>query len=413
VLDINKHKLRICYIYQDQYPWEVRVEKITNALAEHKMDVHIISRNRDGLPRMENLGDNIFIHRLSNIDNKFIRDILNFPAFFSPIWIIKIIKIINKYSINLIIVRDLPLSPAAYIAAKLTKIPVLIDMAENYPALLKSTWQYRGPKLGDFIIRNPYFLKWMERIIIILMDGIIVVSQQSAKRVEKIVNRRKRTWIVGNTPIINGENDCSSIGDLAKTLRERSTFILLYTGMIEAHRGIDIPIKTLPYLINIIPDILLVIVGKGTYVKKLKRIVKELGVDKNVFFTGWIPNQQIKSIIKVSDVCLIPHYVTEHIDTTLPNKIFDYMSQKKPVVATHSIALMEIVKTTNCGLIYIDKSQESFRDAICKLLNKKYRRKLGFNGWLAIQNRFNWNYDKKILLDAIYKTAKKNNNFKV
>lgn len=404
----KRNKLKICYIYQDQYPWDVRVEKFCDAFANDGIEVHIISRNRDGLPAFQELCKNIYLHRLANKKNKYLRNIFNFPAFFSPFWINKITNVIKEYLIDIVIVRDLPLSPAAVLAAKLKRKIVIMDMAENYPALIQSTWDFRGPKLVDYIIRNPLLLKWMEKLVLPLLDGIFVVSSQSAKRVEKLYPYSEKIWVIGNTPVLKEKSKDATINNLAKELKKESSFIFLYVGMIEAHRGIDIAIKAIPYLKEKIPDISFIVIGKGTYENKLKILAKELNVVNNVIFTGWISNENIDSLINVADVCLIPHYVTEHTDTTLPNKIFDYMAQKKPVLVTQSKSLSEIVESENCGLVYTDSSPESLADSILKLLDPKYRTELGHNGWVAVNKKYNWDYDKMNLIKTIRSIVLKN-----
>ena len=129
--------MSICYVYQDEYPWEVRVEKIVKSLAKYGFEVHIASRNRTGRPTEEQIEKNIFIHRLPNGFGSLSRYFINFPAFFSPFWLAAIITIVRKYDIKLIIVRDLPLGPTAVLAGKLVKVPVMMDMAENYPAMIQ------------------------------------------------------------------------------------------------------------------------------------------------------------------------------------------------------------------------------------------------------------------------------------
>jgi len=397
----KEKKLKVCYIYQDQYPWEVRTEKIATTLAKEGIEVHIICGNRNGLPRKEKILRNLYIHRLPKGLNKLTRNLFNFPAFFSPFWIAKITHVVRRHSVDVIIIRDLPLSPAAYLVAKITGKPIIMDMAENYPAMIKDTWIYRGPKPLDYIIRNPILLGWLEKIIVPLMDSIIVVSKYSARRVEKMLKDNKhKIWIVSNTPMLDTiKTQCMS--PLAKEICKRSNFVLLYVGGLEESRGLDIVIKAIPYLSKIIPDILFVIVGQGSSETKLRKLVSELNINKHVFFTGWIPHKEISSIIANSDICLIPHYVTEHTDTTIPNKIFDYMAQKKPIVVTQAKPLVEIVKTAKCGLVYYDKSPLSLYKTILQLVDSKYRERLGINGWIAVQKRFNWNYDKRYLFKAL------------
>jgi glycosyltransferase involved in cell wall biosynthesis len=393
-------RMKVCYIYQDEYPWEVRTEKIASTLAKEGIESHIICRNRNNLPREQKLLEKIYVHRLPRGTNKVTRDLINLPAFFSPFWIKEIAGIVKKYCIDLIIVRDLPLSPAAYIAGKIRKIPVIMDMAEDYPAMIRDTWRYKGPRVMDYLIRNPVFLGLLERLVVPRLDGILVVSEFSGERIKRIGAGGDKVWVVGNTPII-GHGNSSGISTLVEKMKSRSDFVLLYVGGLEESRGLDVVISSMEYLVKIMPNILLVIVGIGTSEEKLRALAKEKSLQNHILLAGWAPHEEIPSIIKSSDICLIPHYVTNHTNTTLPNKIFDYMAQKKPVIVTQARALVDVVTKANCGLVYQDKSPLSLSEAVIKLMSSELRETLGLNGLKAIQENMNWNYDKVRLIEAV------------
>lgn len=389
-------KKKVCYVFQDQYPWDVRVEKISNSLANHGIEVHIISRNRDGLPEIELHQDRITIHRLSKSFHPVMRSILNFPAFFSPFWLKSIVSTIRKSTSELVIVRDLPLAITAWMAGKITGIPVLLDMAENYPAMIQDTWTYRGPKWADYIIRNPSLLRRMERFILPKMDGILVVSEASAARIERLKVAKNVISIVGNTPSIQNNN-----GVVEDELRKRSDFILIYVGGLEETRGLDTLIRALPKVAEVAPSVLTVLVGKGTSESMLKRLAGELKVEKHLLWMGWQDPKSVPSLIQAADICLVPHYVTEHTDTTLPNKIFDYMLQKKPVIVTHAKTLSEIIHFAKCGLVYKDNCPEALSEAILQLRSGELRKRMGEAGYHSVLSRYNWDIDSRRLIDAV------------
>ena len=393
--------MSICYVYQDQYPWDIRVEKIVQTLADAKMQVHIVSRNRNGLPVRERICENIYVHRLPKGIGKISRTIVNFPAFFSPFWLAAIILTIIKNKSKLIIVRDLPLGPTAFLAGKLTHVPVLMDMAENYPAMIQDTWRFRGGRPTDYLFRNPFFLKKLEKWLFPRLDGFFVVSRESRERVENILkNNKKPIWIVGNTPLLNWSTKLFS-HPLVDQMQKHTGLVLLYTGGLEESRGLETVIRAMPSVIGHGLDLLLVIVGEGSSKSKLKSLSKYLNVENQVLFPGRIDHNFIPSVIFASDICIIPHYVTEHTDTTIPNKIFDYMLQGKPVIATHSRSLGKIIFSYNCGRIYEDTSHEKLSQIIIELNDSNLRRRLGESGSNAVKEHFNWNKDSGILLKAI------------
>jgi len=401
--------LRVCYLFQDDYPWDVRVEKIMNSLADHGIQGHIISRNDTRGVRNERLRKNLYVHRMPFFANRHINNIANFPAFFSPIWLRQILSVVRNESCGLIIVRDLPLSPTALLAGKIASVPVLMDMAENYPAMIMDTWKYRGPTPVDWIIRNPWALKAMEKMVLPSMDGVLVVSRHSAERVAESGCDTDRIWVVRNTPRLNENTGFSRYPD-AERLRRSSDFIVLYVGGLEETRGLEIMITAIPFILKEIPNTLFVIVGKGTSESRLKTLARHLRIDRHVKFKGWVDPEIVPSIIRASDVCVIPHFVTEHTTTTIPNKLFDYMAQKKPVIATNSKALKQIVESCHCGMVYDHRNHFQLANLIIKLKDRSLCHRLGQSGYDAVKTKFNWDVDEKRLLSAILYLSKKGNS---
>jgi glycosyltransferase involved in cell wall biosynthesis len=391
--------MKICYVFQDNYPWDIRVDKIKTSVINAGMEGHILSRN-DRRSNCHEILNNIHIHRLPYFRYQLLTNVLNFPAFFSPFWIGTLYRLVKDTPMDLIIVRDLPLTPTAVLVGKLTGCPVLMDMAENYPAMTMDTWEYRGPRPWDYIIRNPEALKYLERKTVPRSDGVLVVSSHSAERVINMGVDRSRIWIVNNTPRLN--SDSININDqISRDIKGLSNFIILYVGGLEEPRGLDTVIRALPFIIKMIPAAMFVIVGAGPNEPALKELARSLGVIHNVHFTGWIDNRLVPSIVSAADVCVVPHYVTEHTDTTVPNKIFDYMLQKKPVVATNAKSLEEIILSTGCGKIYSHKDPSDLAETIVSLKDDKLRNQMGRRGYDAVINKYNWNIDEKNLLQAI------------
>lgn len=390
--------MNVCYIYQDQYPWDVRVEKISTALADHGFGVHIVSRNRDGLSRNEGHRSNVYINRLPRPHNPIISNIVNFPAFFSPFWLYAIISVVRNTNASLIIVRDLPLAVAAWLAGKITRRPVLLDMAENYPAMIRDTWRYRGPTLLDYLIRNPAILQYLERFALPRMDGILVVCEESATRLRRMGVSREKIHIVSNTPLLQS---IDSNPYLADELRKKSDFILMYVGGLEEPRGLETVVRALPMVVKTEPNVLLVIVGRGTSEPMLKMLANTLCVEKHILWIGWQDQRSVPSLIRASDICLIPHYVTAHTDTTVPNKLFEYMLQRKPVVATNAKPLSAIIESTGCGVTYKDHSPGELADKIIHLRNRELRQNMGNSGYRAVLKTYNWTTDSYRLLSAV------------
>jgi glycosyltransferase involved in cell wall biosynthesis len=388
--------MSVCYVFQDEYPWDVRVEKIVTSLAAHQIPVQIVARNRKGRARVEQLHLLVDVHRLTGPLNRVLRNICNFPAFFSPFWLHRMRQVVRDHGVRLLIVRDLPLGPAALMVGRWTGVPVLMDMAENYPAMIQDTWTYRGPRLADYLLRNPRALRVMERAVLRRLDGVLVVSPQSGERVVSLGVRKDRVWVVGNTPRLP-----EASGDWIPRRDERADLQLLYVGGIEESRGLDVVIRGVAILRDRGIATHLTIAGQGTGEGLLRRLASSLGVEAQVTFLGWVDPRQVPTQIAKADVCLVPHYLTEHTATTVPNKIFDYMLQGKPVVVTDAPTLREIADSSKAGLAYRDKDPGHFAEAIASLTDRDRRAVMGEAGRRAVLAKYNWAADEAVLLQAV------------
>ena len=136
--------MKILFIWDGDYPWDIRVEKVTNALMEDgRHTVHLVARNIARQRRYE-VREGLHIHRLPSLP-RFLGRLNNpftFPAFFSPVWLWEIFRQARAHKFQLIIIRDLPLAPAGIFVGKLLGIPTILDMAECYPEMLKNIWKF-------------------------------------------------------------------------------------------------------------------------------------------------------------------------------------------------------------------------------------------------------------------------------
>ncbi|MCL4779093.1 MAG: glycosyltransferase family 4 protein [Gammaproteobacteria bacterium] len=380
--------MRILYIFQDEYPWDVRVEKICSSLsAAH--DVHVLCRNRGSLPAEEQLGA-LSVHRVGGAGPA---AITGFPAFFSPWWISAGLSLIRNRKIDLLIVRDLPLCPLALILKSITGVPVVFDMAEDYPAMIEDTWRYRGPGVADYLIRNPRFLRAMENFVLPRVDETWVVSAASRARVMAKAGPGARVRVIGNTPTID-------ILDM-QPATDHGGLAVVYTGFIDVTRGLDTVARAVALARKEQLPVTLDVVGTGEALEQIKGLVADLGIGDFVTFHGWRSQPELRAIIAASSIGVVPHRVTAHTNTTLPNKIFDYMALAKPVIVSNARALEDVVTDAGCGLVFRDGDPESLLACLRQLESAADRQRMGESGRRHVREQLNWSRDEVVLLAAV------------
>jgi len=392
--------LNILYIWDADYPWDIRVEKICLSLVAAGHEVHIVSRNLERNPVYEE-DKGLHIHRTKAWNNSRLNNVFSFPAFFNPVWGRLIDSIISRHSIDIIIVRDLPIAIAGIWAGKRYNLPVIFDMAEDYVALLRGIWQNAKFKGGNFLLRNPYIAKLVERYVFRKVDYFLVVVEEAKNVVIAAGVPDKCISIVSNTPeLAKFEGGyklhvTSDVGD-----RIRGSYSAIYTGGVQKGRGIQTVIEAIPLIIKKIPEFLFVIVGDGYAVDYFKKLAKEAGVEEYILWVGWVDHEELFAYINDSKVGLIPHFSSEHVNSTIPNKLFDYMALALPVLVSDALPLDRIVRVEECGLSYKSGDADALQESLFEIYNSD--RDFGAHGKEAVKRKYNWKTDENELLRVIH-----------
>ena len=135
--------------------------------------------------------------------------------------------------------RDLPLAPTAVFVGRQCGIPVVLDMAENYPAMIRNIWTSGRNKLPDVLVRNPRIVAMVERWSIARVDHVVVVVEESRDRLLGLGVEENRITIVSNTPTEAARRAFSG------TRHHRATdqLELVYLGQLEIPRGLGTVIE--------------------------------------------------------------------------------------------------------------------------------------------------------------------------
>lgn len=393
-------RMIICHIWDADYPWDVRVEKICGSLVK-RHEVHLVCRNSKRRTKYECV-ERLQIHRLPFLPERFgkLNNLIGFPAFVNPLWIYQIWRTLSQTKAELIIVRDLPLALSAIGIGRFMRVPVVIDMAENYPAMIQDLWDRNGFSILNFLVRNPRIIRLVERLCARLCDHIVVVVEESRERLISLGVPTTKVSLVMNTP---PSDRCVQLPTVSNGLVSRgpNSLNLVYLGLLEWARGIETAIRAIPLVRERIPGVRLLIVGSGRHEDDFRALVERLQLDEFVQFLGWLDYSTAIRVIGESDIGLVPHHATESWNTTIPNKLFDYMSMSKPVIVSNAKPVERIVREERCGVVFKEKDANDLARAILSLTHPAIREEMGRHGKDAVSRTYNWAVDEKRLFQAL------------
>jgi glycosyltransferase involved in cell wall biosynthesis len=275
-------------------------------------------------------------------------------------------------------------------------------MAENYPAAIKLIWDTGQAKPWDYILRNPRAVALVERFVLPRLDRIWVDVEEQADRLAGLRLPLPPIDVVGNTPPI-------SRLDAPRPKRSDGNQVeIVYLGILELQRGFGDLFAAMEILRakeTAVP-VRLVIVGAGRdeAIVKAEAARLHLGPDL-VEFTGFLPHPMALDRVAAADIGINPIERNEKHDTTLPNKVLDYMAAGLPVVTSDTGPSARLVKSIGCGHVYRSGNPADLVQAILQLSDAATRRELGRRGQEAIRSTYHWERDLGRALAALHEVV--------
>ena len=294
----------------------------------------------------------------------------------------------NQLQIDCFISKQLRLATSTWMAARRLGARFCVDLSENYPAMVQVERE------GQILL--PAF-KQMARFLEVFCarraDMVIVVTESNRQRLIGLGVQPERLTVVATTPDL-GQHPQRKPAD-TKPLG------LVFVGLISKVRGLD----RLLTAISQVRDreaLHLHIFGTGPEKDRMEAIRDQLGLRSCVTFHGWMSRSQIGEVLGKYDVGVIPHIISEHTNTTIPGKLFDYMAAGLPVLATAMLPCKEVIDHARCGWLALD-DPESLRKALEDILatTPEFRFEVGERGRRAFESQYNWNIDGGRFLNAI------------
>lgn len=174
-------------------------------------------------------------------------------------------------------------------------------------------------------------------------------------------------------------------------------FIGLYIG---AH-GLSQSLHVLLEVAKKLPHVKFLFVGEGAEKKKLIDMKKKENL-ANVSFIEGQKKKYISDYYSLADVCFIPLKNVELFKTFIPSKMFEIMSNSRPIIASLEGESEEILKRSNSAIVTSSENIVGITDAILSLKNSPHIRKsMGEEGRLFVLKNYTRESLAKKYLDVL------------
>ncbi|MDY6895462.1 MAG: glycosyltransferase, partial [Thermotogota bacterium] len=328
-----------------------RYHSLLIALGEMGHEVHILQP-----PPLDSSETNYQEIKSSTQKNIFLHDVpinsalwnFSFPvdklfkkALFSMLAYRKAKELTIAYGIDILLLYNIP----QYFFSNLTGLVQIFDYADDYVDML-------GRELGRF----------NNRMILGVADYVLKTMMKRAA-ITTTVSYELSKMVEGNVLVLPNGVNRSAFEQVPKLsagiLRNEGKPIVGFLGAFEYFIDFDVVLNAAEML----PDVHFLLVGTGRDWKIVseKADSKQL---KNIQLTGGVPHTQVFSYIQAMDICLNVFKPIPVSHRACPIKLFEYMSQQKPVITTR----LDELKNIDSGYLYYADSGSELATAIRSIL---------------------------------------------
>ncbi|HEX8492713.1 MAG TPA: glycosyltransferase [Pyrinomonadaceae bacterium] len=181
----------------------------------------------------------------------------------------------------------------------------------------------------------------------------------------KIDARREETLRLLNLPSEETRRFVTIVANLRHDVKDHPTFL-------RAARRVR----------AVVPDAAFVLAGEGELTEAMRALAAELGIERDVFFTGRCA--AVAELLAASEVCVLSSRAEG-----FSNAILEYMAAARPVVATDVGGAREAIVEGETGFLVAAGDDKVMAERIITLLREPERaRSMGGRGRLRVERKF-------------------------
>jgi len=245
-------------------------------------------------------------------------------------------------------------------------------------------------------------MRLLEKYLYRVANKIIVLAEGSKKYlIEKSGIKESKILYLPNGVHLNNFS-YKEDRDVLRKLYNFTKFTLIYTGAHGPANSLDTILKAADRLREN-KNIEIVLVGDGILKEKLLKQAKEARLG-NVRFFDPVPKTEIPGILSAADAAIITLKKVKVFSYGVsPNKLFDYMAARKPIICAVEGEMAEKINKIGCGISSIPEDEKSMADAIIHLVNlpQNELKKMGDNGYEEIKENYSREKLAQKLVDLI------------
>ena len=371
---VSMHQKRVYMTASSDLATDNRVHRTCSVLQDLGYQIHLVGRKKKNSPVMPQR-----TYRVRRLELRFEKGLLFYAALNLRLFFILLFE---KY--DFLFANDLDTLPAAFLASRLKRKPLLYDSHELFT------------EVPELVTRPKVQKVWvvLEKIMVPRIGEIITVNQSIAAIFEQKYHIKSN--VVRNVPMRHEKIEAHPKAFLGLT--DAQTMLIIQGSGLNVQRGIEEAVMAMA----LIPRAVLFLVGDGDVIAHVKKLVVQLQLQEQIRFIGRVPYNELLKYTAAADLGLaLDKPLSLNYALALPNKVFDYIQAGTPIVASALIEIETLINRHNCGVILPEVTPQVIAQKINDLIEHPERIAAYKNNCLKAAQVENWETDKQVLMEVV------------
>lgn len=282
------------------------------------------------------------------------------------------------------------------ITARLTKVPLLVEITDVWPDAAVHSGVVSNRLLISLAKQIELFCYKSANKIVCLTEGI----QQNI--IDKGVDATKTCLVTNGIDLdLFNKSNFKDRDSLKSSLGLGNKIVAMYLGAHGKYNALDTIIQA-AIILRDEDSIVFVFVGDGEEKARLELLVAKENL-KNVLFHPPVKRIHAPEFLSIADFFLLPNLAGDFFRGNLPNKVFDYLATGRPIIVAGHVESGKLVEKIKAGYVVEAENYNLFAEAILKVsrLTPDERNSMGSRGADYVRTYYDRKIHAKYILSSL------------